>query len=41
MTDATTGANKTATHSTSPFGMPNYEMPKIDLPEDGNAGGIS
>ena len=33
MTDATTGANKRATHSTSPFGMPNYEMPKFDLPK--------
>ena len=33
MTDATTGANKTAKHSDSPFGMPNYEMPQFDLPK--------
>ena len=35
MTDATTGANKTKTakHSASPFGMPNYEMPQFDLPK--------
>ncbi len=26
MTDATTGANKTAKHSASPLGMPNYAV---------------
>ena len=33
MTEATIGANKakTAKHTTSPFGMPSYEMPKFDL----------
>ena len=35
MTEATTGANnaKTAKHTTSPFGVLNYEMPKFDLPK--------
>ena len=35
MTEATTGANKanTAKHTASPFGMPNYEMLKFDLPK--------
>ena len=35
MTEATIDANKanTAKHTTSPFGMPNYEMPKFDLPK--------
>ena len=36
MTDATTGANKTAKHSASPVGMPNYEkfdLPKMEMPE--------
>jgi phasin len=32
MTEATTQA-KTAKHSGSPFGQPNYEIPKIGLPE--------
>jgi phasin len=35
MTEATTGANnaKTAKHTTSPFGVLNYEMPKFDMPK--------
>jgi phasin len=35
MTEATTGANKAkpAKHTASPFGMPNYEMLKFDLPK--------
>jgi phasin len=35
MTEHTTGANnaKTAKHTTSPFGVLNYEIPKFDLPK--------